>query len=224
MILPSPKAVIFDWDNTLVDTWPIIAKAINATFREWHMPEWTLDDVKARVRKSMRDSFPDIFGKDKWQAAGEFYQAQYRAIHLEALEALPQAAELLAQIKGKGLFSVVVSNKKGPNLRKEVEHLGWMKFFDTIVGSDDAPRDKPHVDPVLLAFEKSHLKPGRDVWFIGDSEIDLECAHATGCIAILYGEAARHHSGYSKTHYNGFHYDAHVHDHGEAMKLLATYA
>ena len=26
--LPKPKAVIFDWDNTLVDTWPLIHQAI----------------------------------------------------------------------------------------------------------------------------------------------------------------------------------------------------
>ncbi len=122
-----------------------------------------------------------------------------------------------------GLFSVVVSNKKGPNLRQEIEHLGWTAFFDTIVGSDDAPRDKPHADPVLLAFEKSHLKPGPNVWFIGDSEIDLECAATTGCTAILYGESARHHPDYTATHYQGFAYDAHVHDHEDVLKLLSNH-
>ena len=29
--LPKPKAVIFDWDNTLVDTWPLIHEAIDKT-------------------------------------------------------------------------------------------------------------------------------------------------------------------------------------------------
>src|SRR5208282_4381923 len=137
MKLPFPKAVIFDWDNTLVDTWPIIHAAINATLAEMGHEQWTFEQTKARVRKSMRDSFPGLFGPN-WQKAGEFYQAQYRAIHLEHLKALPQAAEVLAKVKDKGLFSVVVSNKKGPNLRQEIEHLGWTKFFDTIVGSDDA--------------------------------------------------------------------------------------
>ena len=27
--LPKPKAVIFDWDNTLVNTWPIIHDEVN---------------------------------------------------------------------------------------------------------------------------------------------------------------------------------------------------
>jgi phosphoglycolate phosphatase len=66
-ILPKPRAVIFDWDNTLVNTWPIIHDALNKTFAEHSLPLWEFEKTKARVRKSMRDSFPEIFG-DNWQA------------------------------------------------------------------------------------------------------------------------------------------------------------
>ena len=31
--LKKPKAIVFDWDNTLVDTWPIIHMAINQTMQ-----------------------------------------------------------------------------------------------------------------------------------------------------------------------------------------------
>ena len=67
----------------------------------------------------MRDSFPEIFGPN-WEEPGAFYQAQYRAIHLGQLTPLPRAGEVLERVKAKGLFSVVVSNKKGGNLRQEV--------------------------------------------------------------------------------------------------------
>ena len=30
--LPAPKAVLFDWDNTLVNTWPTITECYRATF------------------------------------------------------------------------------------------------------------------------------------------------------------------------------------------------
>jgi phosphoglycolate phosphatase len=223
MILPYPKAVIFDWDNTLVDTWPVIHDAINATLIEMGHEPWTFEQTKMRVRKSMRDSFPELFGEN-WHKAAEIYQAQYRARHLKSLNALPRAAEVLAQVKNKRLFSVVVSNKKGPNLRQEVKHLGWSGFFDTIVGADDAPRDKPHADPVHLAFEKSHLKPGPHVWFIGDSEVDLECAHATGCTAILYGDLTHDNPHYTATQFLGQPYDLHVHSHADTLQVLKAYA
>jgi len=218
-MLPEPKAIIFDWDNTLVNTWPVIHAALEATFLAMNKEPWTFDQTKARVKKSMRDSFPEIFGEG-WERAGELYQAHYRSNHLQTLQPLPLAQEVLEKVKARGLYNVVVSNKKGPNLRKEVEHLGWSKYFDNIVGADDARRDKPFVDPVHMAFEKSHIVPSREVWFIGDSEIDLECALNSGCTAILYGPDAKHHEAFTDTHYHGFPYHAHVHDHAETLILL----
>lgn len=220
MMLPAPKAVIFDWDNTLVDTWPIIHAALEATFLDMGKTPWTFDQTRMRVRKSMRDSFPEIFGEG-WQKAGELYQRYYRSRHLVKLTALPKAAEVLRRVHERKLYSVVVSNKKGPSLRQEVEHMGWNVLFDNIVGADDAARDKPFADPVHMAFEKSAIIPGRDVWFIGDSEIDLECAMNTGCTAILYGENAREHPDYTETHYQGFPYHAHVHTHEDTLRLFS---
>lgn len=222
MSLPKPKAVIFDWDNTLVNTWPIIHEALVATFKEMGQQPWTLEQTMARVRKSMRDSFPEVFGPN-WQKAGELYQQHYRENHLKKLEALPQAQQALEKVKSLGLYNTVVSNKRGHNLRKEIEHLGWTPYFSKIVGADDAARDKPHTDPVHMAFEKSGMTPGSDVWFVGDSEIDLECALNCGCTAILYGELAKAHPEFSATHYQGFPYHAHVHNHDELTALLGRY-
>jgi phosphoglycolate phosphatase len=219
MTLTKPRAVIFDWDNTLVNTWPIIHAALAKTFRNMGRREWTMEETQARVRKSMRDSFPEVFGEG-WQKAGELYQGYYRAIHLQMLEALPGAEDVLKRVRELKLYSTVVSNKKGNNLRLEIDTLGWRHYFDAIVGADDAVRDKPHTDPVHLAFEKAHLKPGPDVWFIGDSEIDLECAENSGCTGILFGPIARTHVTYSDTHYHGFPYHVHAEDHKEVLGLL----
>ncbi|MFT5702654.1 MAG: phosphoglycolate phosphatase [Rickettsiales bacterium] len=30
-----PKAIIFDWDNTLVDSWSVIHFALNKTMEKW---------------------------------------------------------------------------------------------------------------------------------------------------------------------------------------------
>ncbi|MGE0754145.1 MAG: HAD family hydrolase [Alphaproteobacteria bacterium] len=221
VILPAPKAVIFDWDNTLVDTWPIIHEAINSTFRTYGMKEWTFDETRARVRKSMRDSFPEVFGEN-WQEAGVTYQNNYKSMHLDRLTPLPGSEELLKHIKSLGLYNVVVSNKKGDTLRKEVEKLGWAKYFDAVVGSQDADHDKPHAAPVLLALKDSPVQAGLDVWFVGDSDIDLECAKATGCCAVLYGELARGHPEFSDSHFMGHPYHHFVLDHAAARALIGT--
>ena len=219
MSLPAPKAIIFDWDNTLVNTWPVIHEAMVATFMAMGHEPWTLEQTKARVRKSMRDAFPELFG-DQWQKAGEVYQQAYRENSASKLVPLSQSLEVLQKIDDMGVYCAVVSNKKGPVLRREVENMGWNKYFKTIVGADDAARDKPHADPVHMAFDKSGINPARDVWFVGDSDVDLECALNTGCTAILYGESAKDHPEYTDTHFQGMPYHAHVHDHAQTLALL----
>lgn len=187
MELKKPKAILFDWDNTLVNTWPIIHAALHATFTQMGKEPWTIEVVKQRVSRSMRDSFPLIFGDD-WQRAGDIYQQHFRAIHLERLEALPGAEDTLKLLKTMPVYVAVVSNKKGPNLRKESDHIGWNHYFSKLIGADDTSRDKPFPDPVIAAMEGSGQKPGADVWFIGDSEVDMEVAHVTGCVPVWYGE------------------------------------
>ena len=219
MTLPSPRAVLFDWDNTLVDTWPVIHRALNLTFSEFNLPEWSLEQTMARVRKSMRDSFPEIFGAD-WQEAGARYQQHYRASHLGALTPLPQAEELLRALRGRGLPLAVVSNKRGENLRQETKHLEWAEHFGAVIGADDAAHDKPHPAPLLMALSALKLAPGEDIWFVGDSEVDLDCAARAGCTAILYGPYAKSHPEYTPTHFMRHPYAAHCLGHGELMGLV----
>ena len=39
--LTRPKAVLFDWDNTLVDSWAVIHAALNETLTAMDHPNWT---------------------------------------------------------------------------------------------------------------------------------------------------------------------------------------
>jgi len=55
-IKTRPKALLFDWDNTLVNTWPAIHDANNYTLVAMGHEPWTFEETLQRVRKSMRDS------------------------------------------------------------------------------------------------------------------------------------------------------------------------
>ncbi len=220
-MLATPRAVIFDWDNTLVDTWPIIHVALEQTFQALGKPCWDFETTKKRVKKSMRDSFPEIFG-EHWQQAGEMYQRHYRQHHINKLTPLTGAQETLNRIKELGIPMFVVSNKKGGNLRQEIEHLQWNHYFLSITGSDDAAKDKPHPEPVLHGLMPHGVSPSPDVWFVGDSDIDLECAQNTNCTAILYGEFARRQPEYTTTHYGGFPYAAYTETHSDLIQLLKS--
>ena len=186
-ILTRPRAVLFDWDNTLVDSWATIADALNTTLTAFGHAPWTMAETKTRVRKSMRDSFPKLFGA-RWEEAGRIFYQRYEAIHVANLAPVPGAAEALAELAAAGFYLAVVSNKKGEYLRREAAHLGWSRHFGRLVGALDAARDKPAPEPVLLALEGSGVAPGPDVWIAGDADIDLECAQTAACVPILVRE------------------------------------
>ena len=47
------------------------------------------------------------------------------------------------------------------------------------------PVDKPAVEPVDLALAESGIARGPDVWFVGDTDIDMHCAVNAGCLPVL---------------------------------------
>jgi len=180
----KPKAVIFDWDNTLVDSWAIIHDALNITFAAYEKPLWSIKETRDRVRGSMRDSFPGIFG-DEWTKAAETFYQRYEDIHETGTEPLEGVVNLFEALQGQDIYLAVVSNKTGRLLRKESTYLGWDKYFTHIIGAGDAERDKPAPDPVIMALADSGFQAGPDVWFVGDADVDLECAIGLGCVPIL---------------------------------------
>lgn len=193
-----PRAVIFDWDNTLVDSWGCILAAMNGTLRRMGHAEWSMQEAKARVALSLRDSFPKLFG-DRWEEARDVFYAEFEAIHIEHLKPLPGAGAMLARLAELGLTLGVVSNKNGRFLRQEAAYLGWDKWFHRLVGATDAARDKPAPEPVALTLQGSGVETGPDVWFCGDAEVDIHCAAESGCLPILLrkeaprpGEFGRH--------------------------------
>ncbi len=182
--LPGPRAILFDWDNTLVDNWAVIAEAMNAVFLAFDMPRWSLAETKARTRASLRDSFPRMFGA-RAKEAGRIFSDHFAARHLEQLQEMPGAGNLLRRLAATGLYLGIVSNKRGRFLRLEAEHLGWTGHFTRLIGAADAAEDKPAVAPVELALEGSGISRGLDVWLVGDADIDISCAVNAGCFPVL---------------------------------------
>ncbi len=184
--LPKPRAILFDWDNTLVDTWPCISRAINITLSAMGQQTWTPEEVRARVAGSLRDTFPALFG-GRWEEAREIFYQAFAEVHLEMLTTNDGAEDMLREAAGSGIYLGVVSNKTGKYLRSEAEHLGWTSLFGRLVGAQDAARDKPAADPVHMALDPSGITAGPEVWFVGDAAIDIVCGTSAGCRTVFVG-------------------------------------
>ena len=105
-----PAALVFDWDNTLVDAWAGIVAALNEVFAQFGRPAWTVQQARERIRGSMRESFPPLFG-DHWEAA------RANAGHVPGTE--PNWPALLAQPNVK----LHLYGKREARLGRKMGHL-----------------------------------------------------------------------------------------------------
>jgi len=193
----APRAIVFDWDNTLIESWDAIHHALVVTFEAMGHTPWSLAETKARVRHSLRDAFPRLFG-ERWDDARKIYMDTFTATHLERIKPALCAAELLDTVGARGFYRAVVSNKTGPVLRREAAHLGWTGHFSRLVGAGDAAADKPHAAPMHMALEGSGITAGPEVWYIGDTAIDMECAAIAGCVGVLVGDFDASDGGFAR--------------------------
>ena len=134
-----PQAILFDWDNTLVDSWATIHDALNFLMQAMDKPEWSMAETRERVRLSLRESFPVHFG-ERWEEAREIYLDRFRAIHLDRLTALPGREAMLRSLVKTGIYLGVVSNKTGPLLRREVTTRTGLAAFGKACSRGATPR------------------------------------------------------------------------------------
>jgi phosphoglycolate phosphatase len=212
---PRPDAIVFDWDNTLVDAWPGIATALNAALTRFGQAPWSLAEVRGRVRKSLRDTFPSMFGRGWEEARDVFYEA-LEATHLQNVTPLAGAEATLIHAASLGLPLAVVSNKTGRYLRREAEALGWAPRFAALVGAGDAEADKPDPAPMRLALAALGLGASPAIWYVGDTALDMQAARNAGMTGILVGDAA-HDGGPAATGH-----DWHAADHASLQAMLVS--
>ncbi len=184
------KAVLFDWDGTLVDTTRLIIEAHNhvrSAFGKGPVEEQQRAGV---IFKSAREAFPETYG-DKAQEAERLFYEYYHAHHKDFLAFFDGTRALLQMLQNAGIPAGIVSNKRHDVLGNEITDSDLTPLVTTYVGAGRAHRDKPAPDPLLMAIEKidAALTP-KDILYIGDTETDLLCAQACGadCIYIHHIE------------------------------------
>lgn len=180
------SAIIFDFDNTLIDSWPIMIESLVNTYNAFNKTPPTINAIKQNMHKSLCSSFPEIFA-DKIEEATKIYYDNYHNLHSNLIP-LQGAENTLRYLLTKNLPIILISNKKGDILRKEVkDFFKWDHYFDLIIGAGDFNEDKPSNIPVIEACKKLKIKANQNLWFIGDSITDLNCAKNSNCFPVLFG-------------------------------------
>jgi pyrophosphatase PpaX len=174
------RAVLFDWDGTLVDsaerTFRCYARVFavygipfdRAEFERTYSPDW--------YRTYTQVGLP----AEHWAEADARWIACYET---EPSALVTGARAGLERLAASQLALGLVSSGDGGRVRAELDALGLAALFTTAVCGGETARRKPHPEPLLVALERIAVRPA-ECAYVGDSPEDVAMAKAAGAFAI----------------------------------------
>lgn len=180
------RAVLFDLDGTLVDSYAALADAVNYARREHGLSELDEVRVKALVGDGIEKLLQRAFETDDVPpSVREVFEARYDAICCEQSRVLDDVATTLAELSALGIAMAVCTNKPTSFSKKILDFLNLSPHFRAVVGPDVAGARKPDPRHVLRTLEETEC-PAADALFVGDMPVDVEAARNSGMdVAVL---------------------------------------
>ncbi|MDD4160443.1 MAG: HAD-IA family hydrolase [Synergistaceae bacterium] len=174
------KAVLFDFDMTLVDSSYAIHHCTNLLAGHLGFSPISREKVLSAIGLTIEDSWRMFWG-DFRQEWVDFYRANYREEEQARLKFFQNTLSTLEKLRMNGIKVGVVSNRRFA--KRPVEFMGLTPMLDVVVGLEDVERPKPEPDSLLKGFELLRVSPPEGV-YVGDTDIDMMTALAAGCRGI----------------------------------------
>jgi len=180
------RAVLFDLDGTLVDSYAALADAVNYARRQDGRSELE----EARIRQFVGDGLEKLLQRafdstEVPNGAVEAFELRYDQICCTASRVLDDVHDTLAQLDELGLLMAVCTNKPTSFSTKILDALDLAPFFRAIVGPDLAGARKPEARHLLHALGATGCATG-DALFVGDMPVDIQAARNSGIdIAVV---------------------------------------
>ena len=180
------RAVLFDLDGTLVDSYAALAEAVNFARREHGLVDLSTSRIRDFVGEGLERLLQRAFDPiDVPSSAQSTFEHRYDEICCKESRVLDDVATTLAELHALGVTMAVCTNKPTAFSRKILEFLALAPFFRAIVGPDLAGARKPDAQHVLRTLESAGCSR-RDALFVGDMPIDIQAARNSGIdVAVI---------------------------------------
>ncbi len=185
------KAVIFDWDLTLWNSWDIHLWLMGKTADGLGLPRPEKRDIAREYSRPFLQHLAWFFGEEQGLIL-DTYMGFYRDAVGEMAGLYPGIAEMLTELKRHGLKLGIFSDKRQPFGVSELEQTGVGHLLDHASFLVDGRPYKPDPQGLRDVMEALEVSPAETL-YIGDSRHDIQCAHRAGTHsgAALWGSVDR---------------------------------
>lgn len=181
--------LLLDLDGTLVDSNGLHARAWTEALAS---RGYRVGDARIaqEIGKGGDEFVPSLLGGDADEQDGDALRAAHgqafeRLARAEGVKPMPQAEELLRQLRARGLRTALATSAKLAHLEivEEASGVPWRQLVDAVTHADQVEASKPNPDIVQRALVELGLGPG-ECALIGDTPWDSLAASRAGVVAI----------------------------------------
>ena len=166
------KAIIFDFDGTLVDS----EKAIYECFQRITKriaPERESYAKNLLIGPPLRDTASEILGPENQDLLDEFVQS-FITMHDEQVirhsQPYPDVIQVLKKLHSKNIPMAVATNKRLAPTKKLIDHFGWNEYFLLIECSDSQPEMRNKDGMIQDIINQNQIF--HSSYFVGDTVND----------------------------------------------------
>jgi HAD superfamily hydrolase (TIGR01509 family) len=186
-LISRSSAVVFDFDNVIVDSEPyhfeayrrVFAKRGHTLDRTEYWLEWTSrgGGAEGEIERYHLAMDPNEIRAEK----DPLYAAFCRS---GAIALFPEALAVIDAFRRAGLMLAIASGSYEEDIRAVLRTHDLEESFRVVIGKDTIKRYKPHPDTYLLAAERLGIAPV-ECLAIEDAEKGIKSAKAAGMSVIL---------------------------------------
>ncbi len=182
---------LFDLDGTILNSGKDIAVAANYALEKLGKNPLPESEIIKHVGYGGRKLIEGVLNTSDEELINEgvkLFREYYFSNLTTYSEPYPFVIDVLKNLKEKGKYLGVVTNKYEDLSVQILKELDLLDFFDVVVGGDTTPEKKPHPLPIIHALERIPVNSEKAI-IVGDSEADILAGKQAGiktCL-VTYG-------------------------------------
>ena len=178
------KAVLFDFDGTIMDTNAIILGSWKHTFNTVLGRDPVQEEIVKTFGEPLEITMGKLFPDRDTHEMVETYRSYQRHIYQQDITMFPGMKEAVTELKARGYKVAIVTSRLWESTQQGLYKFDITDMIDAVVSAEDTTIHKPDPTPCLLCLEKLGIGP-EEALMVGDSKFDILCARNAGVESCL---------------------------------------
>jgi len=185
-IKKKKPVLLFDFDGTLGDTEPLIIESMKHTIKHFR-PEVQISRVDeiSFLGPTLNTILARYLNESEIEEGIKIYRENNKELHPQLIKPMPNAVELIKDLKAEGYTIGLVSSKKKEMVEYGAQLIGLENQFDVIIGYDEVKQHKPSPEGIFNVCKALGIDHDNCV-YVGDTSTDILASNNAGIYSIAY--------------------------------------